>query len=102
MSGLSSLPPIDPAHEPAAIRNGPPAAKRAYQAALSFEQVLVDQLTKELAAGIGGKNDQADPGTSAYANLLPQAMTSSIMTSGGTGVAMQLAAALDPALRSKA
>jgi hypothetical protein len=99
MSALSSVPPINPALEPAAVRNGPPAAKQAYQVALSFEQVLVDQLTKELTAGVGGTAN--DPTTSAYAGMLPQTLTSSIMSGGGTGMAMQLATALDPALRSK-
>jgi hypothetical protein len=33
--------------------------------------------------------------------MLPQTLTSSIMSGGGTGIAMQLATALDPALRSK-
>jgi hypothetical protein len=111
MSTFSSVSPIDLAHAPAAIRNGPTAAKQAYQVALSFERLLVDQLTKELAATATGSNGDTsgaggglmgkDPASSAYASMLPQTLTSSIMSGGGTGIAMQLAAALDPALRSK-
>lgn len=100
MSAFPSVPPINPANEPAIIRNGPPAAQKAYQVALSFEQLLVDQLTKELTAGVGGMAN--DPATSAYASMLPQTLTSSIMSGGGTGIALQLATALDPALRGKA
>jgi hypothetical protein len=111
VSTISSVPPIDLANAPAAIRNGPTAAKQAYQVALSFERLLVDQLTKELAAtatgtsadtsGAGGGLMGKDPTSSAYASMLPQTLTSSIMSGRGTGIAMQLATALDPALRSK-
>ena len=43
-------PPIDQALLPASVRNGTPAAKQAYQTGLAFEQMLVDQLSQELAA----------------------------------------------------
>lgn len=110
MSALpaSSLPPLSAATEPASVRNGPPAAKQAYQEALGFEQLLVDQLSQQLAATVSsptsdGSSDSggmmgSDPGTSAFASLIPQALTSGIMSAGGTGIALQLATALDPAL----
>jgi hypothetical protein len=106
MSGLppisgSVVPSLDPAVEPAAVRNGPPAAKRAYQTGLAFEQVLVNQLTQELASTATGGSSSSDPTSNAYANLLPQTLGSAIMSGGGTGLAMQLATALDPALRGK-
>jgi len=116
-SGLSTsgLPPINPANEPAAIRNGDADAKKAYQTGLSFEQLLVNQLTQELAStatdsssdGSGdGSGDSSgasglmggDAASSAYANMLPQTLTSSIMSGGGTGIAMQIAKSIDPAL----
>jgi hypothetical protein len=116
-SGLSTagLPPINPANEPAAIRNGDADAKKAYQVGLSFEQVLVDQLTQELASsatdtsGDGsddGSGDSSgasglmggDAASSAYATMLPQTLTSSIMSGGGTGIALQIAKSIDPAL----
>ena len=98
MSALpaSSLPPLSAATEPASVRNGPPAAKQAYQEALGFEQLLVDQLSQQLAASTSMMG--SDPGTSAFASLIPQALTSGIMSAGGTGIALQLATALDPAL----
>ena len=103
----TSVPPINPASEPASIRNGPPAAKQAYQEALGFEQLLVDQLSQQLSATVsssGGSDGSSggvmgsDPSTSAFASLVPQALTSGIMSAGGTGIALQLARALDPAL----
>ena len=112
-----ALPPIDQANEPAVIRDGDATAKKAYQVGLSFEQVFVDQLTQELAAtatdssGDGssdgsGSSDSSgtsglmggDAASSAYANMLPQTLTSSIMSGGGTGIALQIARSLDPAL----
>ena len=39
-------------------------------------------------------------GLGAYASLLPQALTSSIMSGGGTGLAFQIARDLDPALNN--
>ncbi|MGZ4195990.1 MAG: hypothetical protein ACXVUE_15285 [Solirubrobacteraceae bacterium] len=109
-----ALPPIDQANEPAVIRNGDATAKKAYQVGLSFEQVFVDQLTQELAStvsdpsstssdGSNGGNGTSglmggDAASSAYANMLPQTLTSSIMSGGGTGIALQIARSLDPAL----
>jgi Rod binding domain-containing protein len=113
-----SLPPLDAASEPAAIRNGDNAAKKAYEVGRSFEQLLVSQLTQELSStatdsgsGDGSSSDSsgdssssasglmgADSATSAYANMLPEALTSSIMSGGGTGIAMQIAKSIDPAL----
>jgi Rod binding domain-containing protein len=122
MSGLpaTSLPPINPALEPAEIRNGNAQAKRAYQEALGFEDILMQQLTQQLAATVtspggdssdGGSGDSgdsgsggmlgSDPSTSAFASLIPTALTQSVMSGGGTGVADQLAHALDPQIGVK-
>jgi hypothetical protein len=116
----STLPLMDPANEPAAIRNGDQKAKNAYQTGLAFENVLVNELAQQLSAtvpgldgsddGLGGTSDDSsdDSGTTggvggsgglgAYSSLLPQTMTSSIMAGGGTGIAMQIAKSIDPAL----
>jgi Rod binding domain-containing protein len=121
----AGLPIINPATEPASVRNGPPAAKRAYQTALSFEQVLVDQLAQALSSTVGGSGSDGESGggsgdgsssdassggglmggdatTSAYAGMLPGTLSSAIMSGGGTGIALQLAKALDPALAAPA
>jgi hypothetical protein len=115
----STLPLMDPATEPAAIRNGDQKAKNAYQTGLAFENVLVNELAQQLSAtvpGLDGSDDglggtSADSsgsgstggvggagGLGAYSSLLPQTLTSSIMAGGGTGIAMQIAKSIDPAL----
>jgi Rod binding domain-containing protein len=110
-----SLPPINPALEPTAVRKGGPAAQRAYDVGLAFEQMLVDQLSQELANTAGSSSDGTDSGSSdgtdtssglmgsdpasaTYAQMLPQALSSSVMSAGGLGVAAQIAGALDPAI----
>jgi Rod binding domain-containing protein len=115
----ASLPPINQAELPAAVRNGSPAAQQAYTEALGFEQVLVNQLTQQLTASINGdgsddgsdgsddsSDDQggllsSDPSTSMYSSLIPQALTSSIMSAGGLGIASELAKAIDPSFGEK-
>lgn len=110
----SSLPPVDAANEPADIRNGNTAAKNAYQEALGFEDVLVQQLTQELASTVTGPTNNgssdngsgdssggilgSDPSTSGFASMIPTALTQSIMSSGGLGIAAQLAQSIDPAI----
>lgn len=119
MSGLpaTNLPPINPALEPAEIRNGNARAKQAYQEALGFEDILMQQLTQQLAATVtspgGGSGDSSnsssgsggmlgsDPSTNAFASLIPTALTQSMMSGGGVGVADRLAHALDPQIGSK-
>ncbi len=115
-----SLPPIDAANEPADIRNGNSTAKQAYQEALGFEDILVQQLTQELASTVTSPSDDSsddgsgddssdssdssggilgsDPSTSGFASLIPTALTQSLMSSGGLGIAGQLAQAIDPAI----
>jgi hypothetical protein len=84
--------------------------------------VLVNQLAQQLAAtvpgldgssgsddGLGGSSDDGLGGTSsdssgssgglgAYSSLLPQTLATSVMSGGGTGIAMQIATSIDPAL----
>jgi hypothetical protein len=114
---MSSIGPINPAFEPASIRNGDAQAKKAYQQALGFEDILVQQLTQEMAQtvtspggdssddGSGDSSDSSsggilgsDPSTNAFAGLIPTALTNSIMSGGGVGMAEQLARAIDPAI----
>jgi Rod binding domain-containing protein len=111
----SAIPPINQALLPADIRNGNAAAKNAYQEALGFEQIFMSQLAQQLVKGLdssanagsdgstGGSTDgsASSSATDAYSQLLPSALTSSIMSDGGLGVAPQLAAAIDPAITSK-
>ena len=114
--GASGVPVVNQAAEPAAVRNGSAAAKQAYQQGLDFEQVLVNQLAQELARTVSssgsdpsngnGSDAGSDDGTggllgsgsatSAYESMIPNALTSAIMSGGGTGLALQLAEAIDP------
>jgi Rod binding domain-containing protein len=109
------LPPINPALEPASVRNGNQAAKNAYQTGLAFEQVLVDQLSQQLSSTAGGASSDgssdssgassgglmgSDPASSMYGQMLPQALSTSVMSAGGLGLAAQLAAAIDPSIKA--
>ena len=113
----STLPLIDPANEPARIRNGDQKAKNAYQTGMAFENVLVNELAQQMAAtvpgldgsddGLGGTTDSGSSGDTggvgggglgAYASLLPQTLANSIASGGGTGIAMEIAKSIDPAL----
>jgi len=113
--GSSAPPVVNQAAVPAVVRNGSAAAKQAYRQGLEFEQVLVKQLAQELASTVstpsagdssGGSDGDAGDGsggllgsgsaTSAYESMIPDALTSAIMSAGGTGLALQLARAIDP------
>jgi hypothetical protein len=113
--GTANLPPINPADLPAAVRNGSPAAKKAFDEGLAFEQVLVNQLAQRMtdvvsqtadssddgssdAGSSGGGMLGSDPSTSAFSSLIPQALSNSIMSGGGLGIAQEIAASLDPEL----
>jgi hypothetical protein len=116
-----ALPPIDPALEPASVRNGNQQAKNAYATGLAFEDVLVNELAQEMentvpgldgsSDGLGGTSDDSSDdssssggvlgggaGLGAYSSLLPQTLSTAVMSGGGTGVALQIAQAIDPAL----
>jgi Rod binding domain-containing protein len=118
--GSTSLSSINQADLPASVRNGNAAAKNAYSEALAFEQVLVNELAQQLTAtvsdtgngsngsdGSDGSGDGAGDGTSGqlgsslYSSLIPQALSSSIMSGGGVGIASEIAGSLDPALEGK-
>jgi hypothetical protein len=130
MSALSatslsaSLPPIDQATEPASVRNGGQKAQAAYHQGLAFEDVLVNELAQEMTAtagldgtddglggssndsgdatGLGGSGSGSGSALGAYSSLLPQTLATSVMSAGGTGLALQIAQSIDPALDSSA
>ncbi|MGH2914268.1 MAG: hypothetical protein ACRDMX_04695 [Solirubrobacteraceae bacterium] len=118
---VTGLSPVDQALVPESVRNGGRAAQAAYQEGVAFEDVLVNELVQTMDqtvpglggadSGAGGSADDgsADGGSAAgglggpgslgaYSSLMPQALSSGLMSAGGTGVAMQIATALDPAL----
>ncbi len=109
----AGVPNLNPADIPANIRNGNAAAQRAYSEGLAFEQILVNQLTTQLASSMdqssgtgsgagGASGSQSGAGGSPYAALFPQALTSSIMSGGGLGIAESFARSIDPALNGPA
>ncbi len=117
LSQSGTLPLIDPANEPASVRNGDQKAKNAYETGLAFENVFVNELAQQLQAtvpgldgssdsGLGGdSSDSSGSGSSdgsgglgAYSGLMSQTLASSIMSSGGTGIALQIAQSIDPGL----
>ena len=48
------------------------------------------------SSGGGGGLMGADPAAGAYADLIPQALSSSVMSAGGLGLAAQLASSFTP------
>jgi hypothetical protein len=116
----AGIPSLNTADIPANIRNGNKQAQSAYTEGLAFEQVLVNQLTTELANTMGssssdstgdssdGSSDSSSSGllsgssSSAYSSMIPSALTSSIMDGGGLGLAEEFAQTIDPALSDPA
>ena len=103
MSDISSgLPPIDQRTLPADIRNGSTERKQSYEAALGFERMFLQELTKTLADTAGSGDSGSDDGsgdssgggtdvaTQTYQSMLPQTLTDNIMSAGGLGLARQL------------
>jgi hypothetical protein len=105
LAGITAAPVVDQASEPAWVRQGSPATKRAYQEALAFESVLVEELAGSLGngglggseAGEGAGGEAGEGSTSGEAGLsamAPQALSGAIMGDGGLGLAAQLARGL--------
>ncbi|MGH2863500.1 MAG: hypothetical protein ACRDLT_18645 [Solirubrobacteraceae bacterium] len=118
IGSAAGIPNLNVASVPANIRNGGSKAMQAYGEGLAFEDVLVNELTQQLSqtmfggSGAGSSSDSADSadgsssssmlgGASAYASMIPQALSSSIMSGGGLGMAENFAEELDPALLSQ-
>jgi Rod binding domain-containing protein len=94
----SALPPIDQAALPAEVRNGTKQDKKAYEAALGFERMLLGELTKTLAdtakpAGSDDGDDSSDGGgsqdaaSSMYMQMLPDQLADAVTSAGGLGLA---------------
>ena len=87
VSGLSGLPQVSEAAPPAAVRNGSANDKEAYKAALGFEQVLLGQLVKSMAAD--GPLSEGP-----YAAPVQDALSGGLINNGGLGLAKDLYQAL--------
>ena len=99
----SALPPIDQSLLPPDVRKGSKQDKKDYTAALSFERVLLGELTKSLAdtaspagsaddssgdsSGDGSDPAQQDAATSMYMQMLPDQLADAVTAGGGLGLA---------------
>ena len=103
----SALPPIDQAALPAEVRNGTKQDKKAYEAALGFERMLLGELTKAMTAtaqpvdGSGSDDSSSsddststddtsqstDAASQMYMQMLPDQLADSITENGGLGLA---------------
>ena len=92
---MSDLP-ITPVSElPAAVQKAPAASQKVYEAALGFEEMLVQNLTNDMFStdSSDGSDDGSDDSSSAggpYASLLPQALAQGVAQDGGLGLAQQI------------
>ena len=87
VAGLSGLPQVSEAALPAAVRTGSAKDKEAYKAALGFEQVLLGQLVKSMAA-------DGPLSAGPYAAPVQDALSSGLISGGGLGLATDLYRAL--------
>jgi hypothetical protein len=108
-TAAAGLPTVNQALEPEWVRHGSAATQKAYESALSFEQALVEQLSKSLAdtSGLSGESSSegesgseggsAAGGASAsqLSSMLPQALTAGVMDAGGLGMAAQMTRGLE-------
>ncbi len=98
----SGLPAVNQTLEPAWVRKGSAATQKAYETALAFEQMLVEELSQSLTATSGlddesGQEGESSEGSSGsggasgpLSSMLPQALTSGVMSAGGLGLAAQM------------
>lgn len=87
VAGLSGLPQVADSALPATVRTGSAKDKEAYRAALGFEQVLLGQLVKSMAAD--GPLSEGP-----YAAPVQDALSSGLISGGGLGLATDLYRAL--------
>lgn len=93
MSPIDSMPPVDQSLLPADVRSGGAKAQQLYSVAQQFENLLVDQLTTQLAdsSGLGDSGDGSSGSSqSPYASLLPGALSQAVSSGGGLGLASEL------------
>ncbi len=71
---------------PPQLRNAPAATQQAYATAVSFEQVLMNQLSSSLSAAAQSDDGSSDDSANSdpFASLIPQALSTSL-TQGPVG-----------------
>ena len=87
---------------PPEIRAAGAGAQQEYRSALSFERVLLGQLTKAMQATVPTDGEDGEDGeagatsaaTQTYKDMLPEQMADALVAGGGIGVASDLVRAL--------
>jgi Rod binding domain-containing protein len=94
MSGLQGIGLSAPGLVPADVRKAGKEAQETYRAALGFERMLTEQLTKTMSAGAKGGEDGEEGGetaaTAAYRDMLPGTLADAVTSAGGLGLAHDL------------
>ena len=95
MSGLDAVALSAPGIVPADVRKAGAQAEKSYRAALGFERMLTEQLTKTMATGTeatgqDGEESGASAATSAYRDMLPGTLADAVTNAGGLGLAHDL------------
>lgn len=99
------IPPVDlPAGVslPPEVRAAGADAQQEYRSALSFERVLLGQLTKAMQATVPADDEDGDDSgasqtsaaTQTYKNMLPDQMADALVANGGIGLASDLVRSL--------
>jgi Rod binding domain-containing protein len=81
---IAGLPIVADSALPTAVRAGSADDKKAYKAALGFEQMLVDQVVKSMAG------DSGPLAEGPYAETMQSSLSSALVGNGGLGLAQQL------------
>lgn len=104
LTSTTGATPVDQANIPADIRKAGPKAQQLYETALSFEQVMLQQLTSALQtttqsdgsddssgdSSDDGSSDGSDATTNTMMQMLPNAFAQGLTSSGGVGIAREL------------
>ena len=84
MSAVNGLPSVPDSALPTDVRSGSADDKKAYKAALGFEQVMLGQLVKAMVPEDSGL------ASGPYGSAVTDAFAQGISNSGGVGLAAQL------------
>lgn len=96
MSGLDGIALNTPGIVPADVRKAGAEAEETYRAALGFERLLTEQLTKTMSTASkalsadGGEDGGESAATAAYRDMLPGTLADAVTSAGGLGLAHDL------------
>ncbi|HEX2102553.1 MAG TPA: hypothetical protein VHF51_02810 [Solirubrobacteraceae bacterium] len=96
MSGLEGISLSTPGVIPADVRKAGKEAEETYRAALGFERMLTEQLTKTMSTASkalsaeDGEEGGETAATAAYRDMLPGTLADAVTSAGGLGLAHDL------------